>query len=285
MMYRASNTVIGWLNLVAMVASLPIIGGGLWFARSSSTCETFLEGPVLGLGFMVLLVSLAGFGGACFGIAWVLWVYLVAMVLLIAALLGITVFGFAVTGGGGGVEVEGRNYREYRLEDYSGWLRHHVEAEAYWKAASACVVGSKACAEISMWTPLDYLHRDLTPIQSGCCKPPTTCKYEAGTAMPAQDEDCYHWNNAANILCYDCNSCKAGVLEQVRKEWHKLSIINVVILLFLVVVYFVAFCAFRNARRDELAAHHYRPGSMSKPSAQWDPFWWRLWGDRRGQVY
>lgn len=165
MRYQASNAVIGWLNLVGLVASIPIIAAGLWLARSKSTCETSLQGPVLGLGFLVLLVSLAGFSGAWFGVAWALSVYLVAVVVMIAALLGITVFGFAVTGGGGGAEVEGRNYREYRLEDYSGWLRHQVESTKYWRTARACVVGSKACDKVVTWTPMDYLQRDLTPIQ------------------------------------------------------------------------------------------------------------------------
>ncbi|KAI0526882.1 hypothetical protein KFK09_002475 [Dendrobium nobile] len=68
--------------------------------------------------------------------------------------------------------------------------------------------------------------------------------------MAEQEEDCYRWNNAANILCYGCDSCKAGVLEQVRRDWHKLSVLNVVIVIFLIAVYALGCCAFRNARRS-----------------------------------
>ncbi|KAG1339117.1 putative Tetraspanin-6 [Cocos nucifera] len=163
--YRCSNTVIGYLNLLTLLASIPIIGGGLWLARSSATCESLLQTPLLVLGFVVLLVSLAGFVGACFNVAWALWLFLLVILLLIAALLGITVFGFAVTGGGGGVQVPGRMYREYHLEDYSRWLRRRITEDRYWRAARTCVVGSKACAKIALWTPMDYLQRDLTPIQ------------------------------------------------------------------------------------------------------------------------
>lgn len=164
-MYRFSNTLIGYLNLLSLLASIPIIGGALWFARSSATCESTLQTPLLILGFVILLVSLAGFVGGCFNVACALWFYLFVMLLLIAALLCVTVFGFAVTGGGGGTQVAGRVYKEYKLEDYSGWLRKRISEDRYWRAARSCVVGSKACAQIAAWTPLDYLQRDLTPIQ------------------------------------------------------------------------------------------------------------------------
>lgn len=163
--YRFSNSLIGYLNLLTLLASIPLIGSGLWLSRSSATCESSLQTPLLVIGFVVLIVSLAGFVGACFNVAWALWLYLLVMLFLIAALLGLTVFGFAVTGGGGGVEVPGRVYHEYRLDDYSGWLRRRITEPQYWKTAMACVVGSKTCAKIALWTPLDYLQRDLSPIQ------------------------------------------------------------------------------------------------------------------------
>ncbi|XP_072959285.1 tetraspanin-6 [Typha angustifolia] len=283
-MYRFSNTLIGYLNLLTLLASIPIIGGGLWMARSSATCESTLQTPLLVLGFVVLLVSLAGFIGACFNVAWALWLYLVVMLFLIGGLLCLTAFGFAVTGGGGGEVVPGRVYREYKLEDYSSWLRKRITEDKYWRTALACVVGSKACAKIASWTPLDYLQRDLTPIQSGCCKPPTSCTYTAGMAIATQDQDCYRWNNAANVLCYGCDSCKAGVLEQVRRDWHKLSVLNVVVLIILIAIYSLGCCAFRNARRSE-SEYQYGENRMSKVHPRWDYYWWRWLRDRREQLY
>lgn len=165
MYYRFSNTVIGYLNLLTMLAAIPIIGGGLWMARSSATCERFLQTPLLVVGFVVLLVSLAGFVGACFNIAWALWLYLCVMLLLIGVLLGLTVFGFAVTSRGGGTQVPGRVYREYHLQDYHPWLRSRVTDPGSWLAFRSCVVSSKACATIASWTPLDYMERNLSPVQ------------------------------------------------------------------------------------------------------------------------
>ena len=164
-MYRFSNTVIGFLNLFTLLASIPIIGAGLWMAKSSTTCESFLQTPLLVIGFVILIVSLAGFIGACFNVAWALWVYLLVMLFLIGALMALTVFGFVVTSQGGGQPVEGRVYREYHLNDYSPWLRKRVEDPHYWMAIRNCILSSKTCASIVMWTPYDYLNRDLTPIQ------------------------------------------------------------------------------------------------------------------------
>ncbi|KAK6136224.1 hypothetical protein DH2020_030056 [Rehmannia glutinosa] len=164
-MYRFSNTVIGFLNLFTLLASIPIIGAGLWMARSSTTCESFLQTPLLVLGFVVLIISLAGFIGACFHVAWALWVYLVVMLFLIGALMGLTIFGFVVTSPGGGADVAGRIYKEYHLDDYSPWLRKRVEDGHYWMTIRSCILGSKACGKIVLWTPFDYLTKDLSPIQ------------------------------------------------------------------------------------------------------------------------
>ncbi|OWM70174.1 tetraspanin-6-like [Punica granatum] len=282
-MHRFSNTVIGFLNLFTLLASIPIIGGGLWMAKSSTTCQSFLQTPLLVIGFIVLIVSLAGFIGACFSISWALWVYLVVMLCLIAALMVLTVFGFVVTGRGGGVPVPNKSYKEYRLGDYSSWLRKKVENPQYWSRIKSCIMGSKACAKIVTWTPLDYTVKGMSPIQSGCCKPPTACVYNAGTAV-SQDPDCYKWNNVPSILCYDCDSCKAGVLEDVRRTWHKLSMVNIVMVVVLICIYSVGCCAFQNSKRAE-TDYQYGHNRMSKIRPRWDYYWWRLWDDRRNRLY
>ncbi|XP_057979552.1 tetraspanin-6 [Malania oleifera] len=282
-MYRFSNTVIGFLNLFTLLASIPIIGAGLWMARSSTSCESFLQTPLLVVGFVVMVVSLAGFIGACFNVAWALWVYLVVMLLLIGTLLGLTIFGFAVTARGGGVEVPSRNYREYRLEDYSPWLRSRVKNPRYWDTVRRCILGSNTCSAIALWTPLDYLQRDMSPIQSGCCKPPTACSYGAA-AMMGQDPDCYRWSNSPEMLCYECDSCKAGVLEDMRSKWHKVSVLIIVMLVFLIGIYSIGCCAFRNTRRSE-TDYPYGENRMTKVRPRWDYYCWRWLYDRKEWLY
>lgn len=129
-----------------------------------------------------------------------------------------------------------------------------------------------------MWTkssiPLGKQKFNMaTMLQSGCCKPPTSCTYSGGMAIGAQDSDCYRWNNAPNILCYGCESCKAGVLEQVRRNWHKISVINVIVLVLLIAIYAIGCCAFRNARRGD-PGYPYGVNHMSKVNPRWDYYWY-----------
>ncbi|KAM3200345.1 tetraspanin-6 [Capsicum annuum] len=281
-MYRFSNTVIGFLNLFTLLASIPIIGAGLWMARSSTTCEKFLQTPLLFIGFIILIVSLAGFIGACFHVAWALWLYLFVMLFLIGALMALTVFGFVVTSPGGEVDVPGKVYKEYDLQNYSPLLRKRIKDPQYWVTIRACILGSKTCATVITWTPYDYLTKDLTPIQSGCCKPPTKCNY--GLTAIKQEVDCYHWKNDPNMLCYECDSCKAGVLEDMRRDWQKISVLNIVMLVILIGIYSVGCCAFQNTKRAE-SDYPHGENRMYKVRPRWDFYWWRWWHDRRHQLY
>ncbi|CAN1237844.1 TET5 [Linum grandiflorum] len=88
----------------------------------------------------------------------------------------------------------------------------------------------------------------------------------------AQEQDCYKWNNAAEMLCYECDSCKAGVLEEVRRDWRKLTVLNVVVLIILIALYSVGCCAFRNTQRAE-SDYPYGINRMSKIRPRWDYHW------------
>ncbi|CAL0300632.1 unnamed protein product [Lupinus luteus] len=283
-MYRFSNTLIGLLNLFTLLASIPIIGAGLWMAKSSTTCESFLQKPLLVIGFVVLVISLAGFIGACFHVACALWLYLVVMLFLIASLIGLTIFGYGVTSKGGGVEVPGRVYKEYHIEDYSLWWRKRIEDPSYWNTIRSCILGSSTCAKVASWTPLDYMQKDMSPIQSGCCKPPTACTYNMDTMVNYQDPDCYKWSNDPTLLCYECDSCKAGVLENIRRNWHKLSLLTVIMLVFLILIYSIGCCAFRNTRRSE-TDYPYGQNRMTKIKPRWDYYWWRWLHNRKEQLH
>ncbi|MQM22401.1 hypothetical protein Taro_055452 [Colocasia esculenta] len=101
---------------------------------------------------------------------------------------------------------------------------------------------------------LTKLDAKISP--SGCCKPPTECNlsYEGPTKWSgtsnSSNPDCTTWKNDQTLLCYDCQSCKAGVLANLKKDWKKVAAVNIVFLIFLIIVYSVGCCAFRNSRRD-----------------------------------
>lgn len=261
-MVRFSNNVVGILNFITFVLSIPILGAGIWLAnRASTDCEKFLEKPVIVIGVFLMLVSIAGLIGACCRVSWLLWVYLLAMFLLIILLFCFTVFAFVVTNKGVGEVVSNRGYKEYRLGDYSHWLQKRVENTANWKNIRSCIMDAKVCQSLAddskSKAAATFFQENLSPIQSGCCKPPTSCGfnyvtpiYWTGTANATSNADCMTWSNNVTQLCYDCNSCKAGVLANLKHDWRKVAAVNIVMLIFLIIVYSIGCCAFRNNRHD-----------------------------------
>lgn len=96
-------------------------------------------------------------------------------------------------------------------------------------------------------------------LQSGCCKPPTACGYNyvnptlwVNPASPMSDADCLLWNNDQSLLCYNCNSCKAGLLGNLRKEWRRANVFLIVAVVVLIWVYLIACSAFKNAQTEDL---------------------------------
>ncbi|WOK92661.1 tetraspanin-7-like [Canna indica] len=261
-MTRFSNSIIGALNVITLLTSLPIIVGGIWLTvRAATDCEKFLDRPLIAVGVFLFVVSLAGFVGACCRQSCLLWVYLVVMFLLILLLFCFTIFAFVVTNKGAGQAVSGRGFKEYRLGDYSNWLQRRVDNAKNWKRIRSCLLQGKVCKSLQQkrqtWD--QFINDNLSPIQSGCCKPPSACNftYIDGTAWKkpagfrsADMPDCDAWQNDESTLCYDCGSCKGGVLANLKNDWKKIAVVNIVFLIFLIVVYSVGCCAFRNNRHD-----------------------------------
>ncbi|CAN4119911.1 unnamed protein product [Withania somnifera] len=234
---RTSNHLIGLINFFTFLASIPILSGGIWLSsRANNTdCLKFLQWPLIIIGVSIMIVSLAGFAGACYRNTFLMYLYLWAMFFIIAALIGFVIFAYAVTDKGSGRPVLNRVYLEYHLQDYSGWLEEKVTSQSYWKKISSCIRDSNACGKtrrsyngIPESAEMYYL-RKLSPIESGCCKPPTECGYVyqnetvwiPGGGLVGADPDCVRWSNDQEQLCYNCDSCKAGVLGSIKKSWRK----------------------------------------------------------------
>lgn len=124
---------------------------------------------------------------------------------------------------------------------------------------------------LDIHTPIFNIFFFLSDTQSGCCKPPTSCGYtyvnetvwNPAPGVPATDPDCTRWSNDQQVLCYQCDSCKAGVLATTRRHWRKVSVINIVVLVLLVILYLIGCIAYRHAKR----AHYdetYGVNRMSK---------------------
>jgi hypothetical protein len=262
-MFRVSNNLVGILNFVTFLLSIPILGGGIWLSRQADTeCERWLDRPIIALGVFLMVVSIAGLIGACCRVSWLLWFYLLVMFLLIVLLFVFTIFAFAVTNKGAGEALSGRGYKEYRLGDYSNWLQKRVTNTKNWNKIKSCLQDSKVCTSFAdkyvNETAEQFYAEHLSALQSGCCKPSNDCNFtyvnptdwSNATAVPSNNPDCTTWSNGPNVLCFNCQSCKAGLLDNIKSNWKKVAIVNVIFLVFLIVVYSVGCCAFRNNRKD-----------------------------------
>ncbi|KAK3040895.1 hypothetical protein RJ639_027890 [Escallonia herrerae] len=288
-MVRASNLFIATLNVITLALSFAAIGYSLWYLThdGASVCQTTLQKPLLIAGSSLLVVSLMGLVGSCCRVNWLLTIYLVVMFLLILAMIGFTIFTFIVTNKGVGRVISGKGFREYRLGDYSGWLQKHAVNGENWEKIRSCLVDVHVCAGLARYQKSeDFYKRRLSSLQcpnlhqvslssvqcarsvnalslSGCCKPPSYCGFQyvnatfwtAPKSGPAEpDSDCTTWSNNQRQLCYDCKSCKAGVLDYIKSQWRKLAIINICVLFIIIIIYSMGCCA----RQNNKASHFKR---------------------------
>ncbi|CAL9059260.1 unnamed protein product [Musa banksii] len=271
-----SNNITALLNFVGLLCSVPVIGAGIWLAsKQDNECVRLARWPVIILGVLLMLVSIAGFVGAYWNKQGLLAAYLFCMAALIVLLLALLIFAFAVTRPDGSYPVPGRAYREYRLGGFSVWLRHYVAD--HWPQIRTCLSSSDVCQKLGRNQPYltayQFFRTDLTPLQasinflssfllvlmSGCCKPPTVCGYGYvnptlwnNPSNPMADMDCAIWSNDQSQLCYDCSSCEAGLLGNLRKEWRKANVALIIAAVGLIWVYIIGCSAFKNAQAQDL---------------------------------
>ncbi|KAK4745257.1 hypothetical protein SAY87_011569 [Trapa incisa] len=251
------NNVIGAINLIAFLLSVPIIGAGVWLVtQSDNSCVNILHWPVIILGTLSLLAALAGLVGGFFRIRWLYVIYLVAMFVLIVLLACVDVLVYIVTVRGHGHPVPGRAYLEYDLDDFSWWMKRRVNSSDKWDSIRTCLSSTSMCSDLnqSYRTAQDFFNAGISPLQSGCCKPPTECGYTfvnptywISPTDTTADKDCLKWSNNQTQLCYNCDSCKAGLVANLNKEWRRADIVLMIAVIGLVWVYLVGLCTFRKA--------------------------------------
>lgn len=266
---RLTNTFISILNSITALLSLALIGVGIWLAikhNNPSSCLHLLQWPAIILGAFVLLVSLAGLLGSSCRSPCLLFVYLFVLFLLILFLVAVTVFGFVITHKGAGQVVSGKGFEEYHLGDYSTWLQRNVDKAGNWKKIKSCLVDGKVCSSLQKnnLQVTQFYENYLSPIQSGCCKPPTACNFTyvnptswKNATNKKADPDCIKWKDDSSELCFDCDSCRAGVLQTAKEDWKKVAIASIVVLVFLIIVFVLGCCAFTNSRRRHSLPVHY----------------------------
>ncbi|CAJ2676623.1 tetraspanin-10 isoform X2 [Trifolium pratense] len=219
-----STFVTRCINFLTMVLAMVVIIFGVWMSTRHDACRKSLTIPMLSIGAVIFLI-------------------------------------FIVTNNGSGHSVTGLRYKEYQLQDYSSWFLKELNNSRNWKRLRVCLVKTEDCNNLSKKykTLKHYKLAKLTPIEAGCCRPPSECGYPAVNASyydltfhpVSPNNDCKRYKNSRAVKCYDCDSCKAGVAQYMKTEWRVVAIFNVVLFAVLSIIYFVGCCARRNAARNQ----------------------------------
>ncbi|XWS32423.1 hypothetical protein CRYUN_Cryun23aG0158200 [Craigia yunnanensis] len=263
MSFHLSNNLLAIINIVTFLFSIPILVTGILLSKSGVTeCGLTADTTLINIGVLIMIVSLAGFIGSCCGLKWLLWAYLVIMLILILCGLGFTVVTFVVSNKGSGEALPGKGYKEYKLGNYSNWIQTIVNETQNWNKTKTCMVDAKVCTIFNkkyLNDTVQKFHKErLNAIQSGCCKPSNDCGFTYRSPTNWTEEkgvysnpDCKAWDNNPRVLCFNCQSCKAGVADNMKHAWKKEATVNVVFLSFLIIVYCIGCRAFRNNLRDD----------------------------------
>lgn len=249
---RESISVYICISVITFLLGIPIFVMGIWLKHQLSTeCEVFLNAPIITLGTLILVLCLAGVCWAARLKGLQLCCHGYIMFILLSTLLGYTIFALVVSAKGGGEPLGWRAYKEYRLDNYSPWLQKRVNNAKHWNDLKNCIVKNQVCSKFQhkfgQDTQDQFFSRRLSSIESGCCKPSNDCKfnYTSPTEWTKPKDvnytntDCYKWENDQDVLCFDCQACKAGLADDVKRNWNKAGIVCIIFVILLMLSSFL----------------------------------------------
>ncbi|XP_059636225.1 tetraspanin-15 [Cornus florida] len=238
------------LTTLSFLLSLPILFSVIWLLyMRQCDCEQLLKLPklqvgiVIGLIFIFLVSNIVVYLRARFPMP--------GLLLVMVPLIMMLTVGLALAGA---YKSESRT-----IPGSPSWLQMIVHDKNYWNNIKSCIYDTRTCNELVsrsyMLKSYDFSTTKLSPIESGCCKPPTNCGMEyvnatywrkedgAADSSNPYDSDCDLWENNNTILCYNCHACKQGFLTTLQGKWGKLGVFLFVMSLLLVISHLLLFVA------------------------------------------
>ncbi|KHN23084.1 hypothetical protein glysoja_040905 [Glycine soja] len=219
------------------------------YIRIHGDCQKVLQYPLLFGGLFIFVVSTLGLIGALCSINAAIYLYLLVTFFVVLAFSAFTIVALFVT----------RNNTPScsRVGDFSPWLQHYVTDERNWDVAKSCLLHKLVCHD---GNNVSLAFKQLSTTQFGCCKPPLQCGFTkknatfweapAKASTAANNTNCRTWSNRQDKLCFNCDSCKGGVLANIRSQWRHLTIFNACVLVLVTTIYVLGYYAIRNNRLE-----------------------------------
>ncbi|XP_074369576.1 tetraspanin-15-like [Apium graveolens] len=234
------------LFMLAFLLSLPIIALIAWliFMRDGYDCEYLLKMNKLLIGIISALAVLLVLNGVALFMITKPLLRMPALILVMIPVIVVFILGLGLVGG---FKTESRS-----MPGSPQRLKLNIYDTNRWSTIKSCLYDKSICQILAYRTSMiksyDYSVKRLSPVQSGCCRPPASCNMEYVNATywqrregiedksRALNSDCDVWTNQETILCYNCNSCKEGYRRTIGKKWIILGslLISVASLLFIV---------------------------------------------------
>ncbi|CAH9103664.1 unnamed protein product [Cuscuta europaea] len=237
-----------WISAIPLFLSIPIFGMSIYMLINS--CAKMKPLPVLFFlyGLAMFVIGFFSWCGVmckdskCAGLP------CLVMPFALLFMIGFITFLSLVSKYSGSPEREPDRpgYVQYRFDHFSSWLRHKVSGMYTWDRVITFIAPSGSCDDLNHTYSLSQqlFAAHLTHIQSGCCVPPSKCGFTfvsptnwtaaatSNQTTAAVEGDCAKWSNDQSKLCFNCDSCRAGLLADMRK---KLIIANIIVVVTLVV--------------------------------------------------
>ncbi|GAB2291513.1 hypothetical protein Dimus_025767 [Dionaea muscipula] len=240
------STIIGALSVFAFIVSLPILGAVIWLIYMGDyDCEQLVKLPKLRVGITVCLalVFIISNLAAFFRLKFPVPGFIVVMVLLITMFL----VGLAIVGG-------------YKLQSHAivgspMWLRMKVNQNDNWILIKSCIFHNRVCDDLITRSfrlkPYEFITSNLSPMESGCCEPPSICGMEYVNATfwekgseneaPYDNKDCEAWENDRTGLCFNCQTCRDGFVDVIYGKWWKLGVFLIAMSIMLIASHLLLF--------------------------------------------
>ncbi|XP_010523547.1 PREDICTED: tetraspanin-13 [Tarenaya hassleriana] len=221
------NTIFMIINFVFLIVT------AFWFVTISSVhfrtrdCNKYISTPGIFVSFSLLAMSLIGFYASYFRSDCLFRIYFFLLFLWMFALVSASTFFGLLNKETNPKIFPGTQIKEYKLDEYSGWVRRLVVKEDEWYRIKRCLRSDNVCNELSSTKNMSisaFYNMDLNPIKSGCCKPPLSCGFgyvkpnfwNTTTKYNFTEADCRKWNNDVETYCFDCDSCRAGIIASLN---------------------------------------------------------------------